>query len=418
MNPVLILLAAQTLTLADVEKNARTNLPSIHIAQAQTAVQKAVRDISASAYAPQVNGALSDFIAVQPNPTYTGASFGNRLSASVQASQLIYDFNQTSGRIEAGDASISAAQDSERGVWNTALLTVRAAYFTAQGDKELIRVAQANLDSQQKHVDQMSAFVQHGTHAPIDLAQAQQQKATAQYQLVQARGAYGQARAALQQAMGLDRAPDYDVADEPFAPVPDEEKTTDELLNEALGARPEIANIQDQVRAQQLLVSVNGAGWLPSIEASGSAGVALFSPFVPTGPQQFSPTAQIGASLSWPFFQGGRVGAQTRQAEAQLVALQAQLESQRQQIRNDVDVAKVALSTSTEQLASAREALKFAQEQLKLAEGQYAAGVGIALQVFDAQVAVTTSGGQVAQSVAAQAIARAQLLRALGREKY
>lgn len=420
MTPALLLLvAAQTLSLADAEKNARTNLPSIHIAQAQTAVQKAVRDVVGSAYMPQVGGTVSEVIAGRTVGTLgTTTTFGNQVGASVQASQLIYDFNQTSDRIGAAEAQTAVAQDAERSTWNTALLTVRSAYFSAQGNRELIRVAQANLDSQLKHVDQMSAFVTHGTHAPIDLAQAQQQRAAAQYQLVQANGAYRQSRAALQQAMGLDAAPDYDVSDQVFGPVAGEEQSTDDLLKEAIDARPEMASLKDQVRAQELVISVNRAGWLPSISASGSLGGGFFTPFLPAGPTTFIPTLSVGVSLNWPFYQGGLTNAQVRQAEAQLVVVRSQFDSAKQQIRNDVDVAKIALTTATEQLASAQEALKFAQEQLKLAEGQYAAGVGIALQVFDAQVAVTTSGGQVAQSMAAQAIARAQLLRALGREKY
>jgi len=78
----------------------------------------------------------------------------------------------------------------------------------------------------------------------------------------------------------------------------------------------------------------------------------------------------------------------------------------------------LAIATAKSQLESAEESLSYAQQQLKLAEGQYKAGVGIALAVFDAEVAVDTAGGQVAQSVDALATGRAQLVRALGREKY
>ena len=56
-----------------------------------------------------------------------------------------------------------------------------------------------------------------------------------------------------------------------------------------------------------------------------------------------------------------------------------------------------------------------AQQRLELAEGRYRTGVGSAIELGDAQIAVTNAAAQVVQADYRLSTARAQLLRALGR---
>jgi outer membrane protein len=432
MLSALIVLAAapQVLTLAQAEANTREHLPAIKVAIAQAAAAKAVRDQSFSAYMPQISGSASLNLISLSNVAQAevaGAKFsgnpnpqtlvvGQSLTAGLSASQLIWDFGQTINKIKSADATWAAQKDNEDVVWNNVLQTTRNAYFTAQEDQELVRVAQETLDDDKQHVDEMDAFVKAGTHAVVDLVQAQQVAAAALFSFVQARGNYRAALANLQQAMGVDAPPEADVSKDEFPPVPGEDKTTDELLPEALDARWEIKNLKDQVEAQRLAILWNREDLLPSISAGASAGGTLNEYLGAIPPP--TPKASLAVSLSWPFFQGGFTQAAVAQAEAVMVQLYAQLDAERQQVRNDIDVARVAIISGKEQIDSAREADRLAREQLRLATGQYQAGTGIALAVFDAQVSVTTAGGQVAQAGASLAIARAAMLRALGREKY
>jgi outer membrane protein len=425
----LLLATAQVLTLAQAESNTHANLPAIHVAVAQTAAQQAVRDVVFTSYLPQLSGSATFY----PLQTGTGGQalslgaslpkgaeastiiVGQTASFGVSVSQLIYDFNQTIDKIKANDQLVVAQRDNESVVWNGVLLTTRAAYFNCQQNYALVRVAQQNLDDQSKHVEQMTAYVKAGTHPPVDLAQAQQQAAAANYQLIQAKGAYLTSKAALQQAMGVDAPPDFDVNTDEFPPVKGEDSTTDTLLPEAIAARPEIRAIDDQIAAQRLTISANRESWAPSLSAVASA-AGSWADY--EGASSLTPNAKAGLVLNWPFYLGGIAQASTRQAEAVIVQLQAQEDADKQQVRNDVENGLIAIRAAKGQVASAQEALSYAKEQLRLAEGQYQAGVGIALGVFDAQVAVYTAGGQVAQSTDALATGRAQLIKALGREKY
>jgi outer membrane protein len=73
-----------------------------------------------------------------------------------------------------------------------------------------------------------------------------------------------------------------------------------------------------------------------------------------------------------------------------------------------VRAAKVGLDTAKEVATNAR-------ERLRLAEARYQAGAGSIIELQDAQVAATTAAGQVVQADFQLSLARAQLLKAVGR---
>jgi len=93
----------------------------------------------------------------------------------------------------------------------------------------------------------------------------------------------------------------------------------------------------------------------------------------------------------------------------------AQLDLLRQTLRSDVDAARLAVRAAKESISAAQEALTNSKVRLTLAEQRYQVGVGSAIELGDAQVAVTQASAQLVQADDKLATARAQLLRALGR---
>ena len=104
-----------------------------------------------------------------------------------------------------------------------------------------------------------------------------------------------------------------------------------------------------------------------------------------------------------------------REAEGNLGAVDAQLEAERLQVRLDVEQARLSVRSAKVSIGATEEALINAREQLRLAEASYSQGVGNIIQLGDAQVAMTSAGAQRVQADFNLAIARAQLLLALGR---
>ena len=188
--------------------------------------------------------------------------------------------------------------------------------------------------------------------------------------------------------MGVEDATDYDVASDTLPPVEGEDLGLDALLAEGLGARPDVASLGAQARAQEQTLGAVKGGYWPSLGVGAAANDA--------GPQLNTLASDwtAGVTLTWNLFQGGLTDAQVREGRANLDALHAQVAGIRQQVRVDIEQARLSVRAAKEALSAADEALTNAKEQLRLAEGRYRAGVGSIIELGDAQVALTTAAAR------------------------
>jgi outer membrane protein len=344
---------------------------------------------------------------VARSPNFDTTNFWN---FGITANQLIYDFGQTTGRWRSAQASAAGQQYSERSTRLQAILNVRTAYFQARSQRAMIGVARDTLDNQQKHLAQIQGFVEVGTRPEIDLAQARTDVANAKVQLIAAENGYATAKAQLNQAMGSIQSTDYDVADDALPAVPDEDQGLETLVQSAVATRPELVALSRQIEAQeQALRSVKG-NYGPTLGASTGftdAGRTLDN-------LAWNWNAQV--TLTWQIFQGMLVPAQVREAEANLVGAKSQRDLTVQQLRFEVEQARLAVRSSKASRDAVEEALTNARQRLRLAEGRYQTGTGSVIELADAQIAMANAASQRVAADYNVAAARAQLLKALGRD--
>src|SRR5258708_22826534 len=367
--------AARVLPLDEAVHTALAHQPQLRQARASTEAARAVSDEVRAPLLPQVAApagherATANFMFRLGVPA--GASGGrgsssttyNFFSSGLTVSQLLFDFGQTSQRWRAQQASAEATGELEFSFTQQLELTVRAMFFGARANRALVGVAQETVANLRRHLDQTHGFVTAGTRPDIDLYQARSNLATAQVALINAENNYSQSRAQLNQAMGVEEPIDFDVADESLGPTPGEDAPLDELLAEAIKARPELASLADQVRAQHLTLSSIHAQYGPSI--SPFAGLSHGGDAV----DRLNWNAQAGISLTWFLYQGGYTNAAVRESEARIRNLQAQVDSLRQQIRLQVEQVRLAVAAAKASQAGARAALSHAPARPPRAPG-------------------------------------------------
>jgi outer membrane protein len=427
----------RVLTLDQALRTARATHPQLQVAHAQSEVADARAYESRAGLLPQVTGTASYQRTTNNSPTgggsvgtstvvgtgtntstttgigTTGSNHGsfdtsNYFRLGVTASQLIYDFGQTTGKWNAAKTTARSQFDSEARTVQQVSFNLRAAYYNAAATYALVKVAQDGLTNQEAHLVQAQGFVRAGTQPEIALAQALTNRATARVQLITAQNAHDVAKAQLNQAMGVEGPIDYEVEVPVVEPVADEDKSTDELLPMAMKARPDLQALADQIRAQEYTIGATRGGYYPALSASTAltdAGPA---------PDNLAWNWYGMLSLSWPIFGGGITNEQVREARATASVLRGQYEIQRQQIRLDLEQARLAVRAAKASEEATHEAAVNAREQLRLAEGRYQAGVGNMIELGDAQVAMTTAAAQEVQAHFGLATSRAQLLLALG----
>ena len=425
------------LTLDEALRLARANHPQLHAARAQTEASTARVAEAKAPLLPQVSGSAS-YQRSRPSSssasfaTATGTATGTATAtatstststsnaaassgfsvpsynAKITASELIYDFGQTTGKWDASKATLRAQEESEKNLAVQVAFNLRSAYFTAAAARALVKVAEDTLRNQEAHLKQTQGFVEAGTHPEIDLAQARTDRANAKVQLINAQVTYDTDKALLNQTMGVERGTEYEVADPPAESVPGEDDSTDTLLPVALKARPDLLSLARQIEAQELTTKSIKGGYAPSLGVSAS----LSDGGSDLGNLTWGWSAALG--LNWQIFGGGITDAQIREARATTAVLRAQYDLQRQQVRADVEQARLSVRAAKATIESTHEAAVNARVRLSLAEGRYKAGIGSMIELGDSQVALTSASAQEIQAVFNLATARARLLQALG----
>jgi outer membrane protein len=407
---------ARVLTLDEALRTGLAHQPQIQQAQAGVEAARGRVDQALAPMLPQVTGTASyertSGTAGQAVNVFTGSTVNARdlYSLGLTGRLLVWDFGQTPNRWRAARAVEGGQEASARSTSLAVALSIRTTYFNAVAYKALVGVARDRLANEERHYQQIKAFVEVGTRPQIDLVSEQANLANARVQLIQAENNYATARVLVEQATGAPDLGPWEVADQTLAPIPGEEAAPEVLLQEALAARPDLSALSQQIRAQELTVSALQGGYLPSLGVSASVSEQ--------GPRATDLTEawNTQVTLSWPLFQGGLTRGQVREAKANATALDAQRETARQQVRVDVEQARLGVRAAAATLAAAKDASASARQQLALAEGRYQTGVGSVLELSDAQLALTTALGQQVQAEFTLASARSQLLRALGRQ--
>lgn len=411
---------ARVLRLETLVTSARQRQPQLLAAKAATEAAAGRADQAGTIWLPQVNGTVQYLrttgnFAPRPGtlvPTNASVSLNpefNAYSISLSASQLVWDFGQTSERILAAKAGESAQTANQRSAEVQIILNVRRAFFQTAVQKALVGVAKETLENQQRHLRQVEGFVRVGTRPEIDLAQIRTNVANAQVQYINAQNNVETAKALLLQAAGMPLEGTTDIAEEDMPPVEGEEQKLPVLLEKARQERPELLTLAKQKEQQERLVAaIQNALW-PTISLTGNVsgvGVTL---------DGITPNWNVGALLNWAIFQGGLNQAQIREAQANVLTVESQRAGLQLQIQSDVEQARLGVQAAKAVLGAAQEALANAREQLRLAEGRYAHGLGNIIELNDTQLAVTNAAVQLVTSRFSLAIARAQLLAALGR---
>ena len=421
--------ARETITLDAAIDLALRSHPSEAQARANVDVASARVVESRSQYLPQVVG-TGQYQRLTYNPTNKPGVFVPTATATSSgaaplttswtrtsdfftfggtASQLIYDFGQTSDRWSSAQASESAATHSEHAVQVQIISNVRKSYFQARAQRDLIDVAAEAVANQKMHVDQIQRLVMEGMRPEIDQVTAETGLANAQVQLISAQNAYDLACAAFSQAIGRSTATRYEPGTDDMPPVADEDAPIDRLLESALHERPELASFAKQREAQEKLVGAARGSYGPNLQAQASlagTGVNL---------DNLAPNWWVGALLTWPIFQGGLTQGQVAEAQANLRSINAQEDTFRLQVRIDVEQAALAVRAARATLSAALLALENAKKQLQLAEARYAAGMGSVIELSDAQVTRTMAAAQEVSARFSLASSRAALWGALGR---
>lgn len=326
-------------------------------------------------------------------------------SLGFQVSWLLFDFGRTPALARESAAQWLAAQCDRRSAEVDTVFGVRSAYATLLKQLRLRDVARDAVGQFQLHLEQVKEFVRVGTRIPYDETKAEVDLGNARLTLVQAEDAVLTAQANLASAIGLAETTDWEP--EPGAAAPAAQSTFEECWAVARRSRPALAAAGAREEASTQLVNARIASLYPQM----SFGLG-FSASGASTPLPWN--WQIGPSASWIPFDGFQNLSSIDEAVANLRAARAARAAAGQQAWLDVRTAWIATLDARRRLDLTALLVRDAEQGLTLSQGRFDVGKGTAIELTDAQQALTKARSDDVQARADLEIAAARLARAVG----
>ncbi len=336
----------------------------------------------------------------------------DRYQVEVTAEQTLFAGARVLNEIRAAAHEAAAAEQRSRQAEADVAFDIRRAYW------ELHRAIAARdaLESAAERVEALARDVEsrlrQGAALTRDLLQAQTRRSEVRLERVAADNAVRVAQLELDRLLGLP----LDVIVRPATKVEVEAPGAprDSLPEAALAGRPELAALDEEVRALRArLRAAKGERW-PEIGLTGRFTEAQPNAYFFVDQERFHWNWELGLQARWSMWDGGRRSARESELRSRLQAAEARLADARAQATVDVAKKELEVSRARDAVAVAAETVTAAQETFRVARRQLQEGAALASDVLDAEAAWRRAEAQRTQAQADYATAKAAVLGALG----
>lgn len=379
--------------------------PTLVRLRALVRASEARADQIATALNPTLAGELDARVGALPRRAFDDPEAS--ALAGVAAYWTVTDFGRTSAQVRAARQAAAADEAAIDAVALDLLAAVDEAYWIANAQAELVAVAQANLTAETRHREEAERFVAAGERAEIDVARARALEARAMADLARAETAARRALIALGQAMGVLTTPDG-VQGGWSTAIEHETTNAQELARRAYETRADVDAQRRRVAAAEAIVAAADKGRLPYLSTDARIGVGS------VGLEEWQPLWQVGVTLTWPFYDGGRTSAAVAAARADLEATKAVLRELEVAIHAEVSSAIQGIASAKTEIAAATTVRDAAGVELRLAEQRWKQGLGTGIELADAQTRMAVAAADMTRAELSLALSRARLTRALG----
>jgi outer membrane protein len=371
------------LTLQDAEKLAIANHPHIQASAYLAAAAKAEVTEARSNYYPHAFGSATGVMAENNSRIAAGALNNpiiyDRFADGVTVDQLVTDFGRTHQLVKSSKLHAQAEEENVVTSRAEVLWQVDAAYFNALKAQAVLQVAQETVKTRQLVSDQITELQKNKLRSGLDVTFANVNLAQAQLLLVQVQNDLQASFAELSAALGLADQKDFHLIEQPVPAAPPTDLPT--LLANAMRNRPEIISQHLDVSSAQSYATAARDLWLPTISATGVAGLTPFRE------DALAPRyAAGGFNVNIPIFNGRQFNAQHAEARAQAGAREQNLRELQDNVVRDVRKAWLNANSGFQRLGLTQQLLDQANQALDLAQQRYKLGLSSIVELSQAQL--------------------------------
>ncbi len=316
--------------------------------------------------------------------------------------------------VRAAEARVEAGQDALRNTESTTFTDVVAVYNDVIRDEAVVGLNQQNVKVLDTNLRASRDRFEVGDLTRTDVAQSEARLSLARAQL---QSAQAQLIASRENYVRLVGAAPRTLAPPP--PLPNLGVTSDAAVEVALKDNPALLAAQKQGEAARYDISAARAARLPRVGVTLGENYTNFLGSLGAGQgfstRQSGVSTVAGLSLSLPIFQGGRVGAQVRQAQARRSQTIEQVTATERQVIASTRSAYAIWKSSLEVIQSAETAVKANRMSLQGVRAENSVGTRSILDILNAEQELLNSQVTLVSARRDSYVAGFALLAAMGK---
>lgn len=314
----------------------------------------------------------------------------------------------TGGRIptdiKVSKLNLQAALQDYEYVRENVALSVTSSYLEAIYQKDLVQVAERQVELSKAQVHRMELLFQNDKASEAELSQIRATLANDELSLTQQQNSYMLALLELSQLLELESPEGFDVVRPEIESIKGDELPSPELVyNEALGIKPQIQAEQIRLQSARKNIQLAKSAYYPSLHLNAGMGSSYYKT---SGYETRSFGSQlhdnfnqyIGMSLSVPVFNRFATRNSVRSARLQFHAQEIKLEQTKKSLYKEIQQAYYNAVAASRQCESSDEALASANTAFVLMQRKYENGKATATEFQDAKTKYMRAESQKIQS--------------------
>lgn len=307
-------------------------------------------------------------------------AFSNGISVNIQ----LYTGGLVEGQIDVAKLGKTNAQEEILRVEQATKYSAIEGYYGLLAYQELQGVYHEAVDNLQGHLDNVQAQYNVGTKAKVDVLSSDVSLANAKTTAITADNNVAVAESNLNNILGLPLETKLNLADHQL-PFDTYNISLQEATDYAMKYRPEVLQAAIAVQEAERNIDIADAGNKPTVAITGGNDWADNTfPGIDANKRSW----KVAAGVTYNFYDGGATKAKVNQAKQDLLVARETEQKTREAVQLEVKQAYLNIRSAAQKVEETQTVVDQARENYRIQNIRYQAGVGINLDVLDAQLSL------------------------------
>lgn len=311
-------------------------------------------------------------------------SISNAFSNGISVNIPLYTGGLVEGQIDVAKLGKTNAQEEILRVEQATKYSAIEGYYGLLAYQELQGVYHEAVDNLQGHLDNVQAQYNVGTKAKVDVLSSDVSLANAKTTAITADNNVAIAESNLNNILGLPLETKLNLADHQL-PFDTYNISLQEAMDYAMKYRPEVLQATIAVQEAERSIDIADAGNKPTVAITGGNDWADNTfPGIDANKRSW----KVAAGVTYNFYDGGATKAKVNQAKQDLLVARETEQKTRESVQLQVKQAYLNIRSAAQKVEETQTVVDQARENYRIQNIRYQAGVGINLDVLDAQLSL------------------------------